>query len=51
MICPKCRHENPDDAVICEFCGEPLNLEKPLNHQKIKKKVGIEVFPLQTLKF
>ncbi|NYB52940.1 MAG: zinc ribbon domain-containing protein [Methanobacteriaceae archaeon] len=28
MICPKCRHENPDDALICEFCGEALNLQK-----------------------
>jgi len=38
MICPKCRHENPDDAVICEFCGEPLNLEKPLKPSKDKEK-------------
>lgn len=29
MICPKCRHENPDDAVICEFCGEPFKVKKP----------------------
>ena len=28
MICPKCRHENPDDVLICEFCGEELNLKK-----------------------
>lgn len=29
MICPKCRHENPNDAVICEFCGETLKLKMP----------------------
>ncbi len=34
MICPKCRHENPDDALICEFCSEPLNLEKQLKPSK-----------------
>lgn len=35
MICLKCRHENPDDAVICEYCGEPL---KPQIPPKVKKK-------------
>lgn len=34
MICPKCRHENPDNAIICEFCGEPLNLGKQIKPQK-----------------
>lgn len=35
MICLKCRHENPEDAVICEFCGEPLKAQiKPKNLKK-----------------
>lgn len=46
MICPKCRHENSDDAIICEFCGEPLNLEKPVKPPKYadsNKKGGFSV--------
>jgi hypothetical protein len=39
MICPKCRHENPDDALICEFCGEPLNLEP---QSKLSKKAELD---------
>jgi hypothetical protein len=34
MICLKCRHENPDDAVICEFCGEPLKPQIPTKNLK-----------------
>jgi hypothetical protein len=39
MICPKCRHENLDDALICEFCGEPLNLE---TQSKLSKKAELD---------
>jgi hypothetical protein len=34
MICPKCRHKNQDDAVICEFCGEPFKVKKPSKKPK-----------------
>jgi len=52
MICPKCRHENPDDALICEFCGEPLNLEKipkPSEDEDKSKKGGFSTDNLKIL--
>ena len=28
MICPKCNHDNPNDATFCQSCGEPMNEQK-----------------------
>jgi hypothetical protein len=25
MICPKCNHENEDDAMFCRHCGSSMN--------------------------
>lgn len=52
MICPKCRHENPNDAVICEFCGETFKVKKPS-----KKPIDDEIsddssgFTVKNIKF
>jgi len=48
MICPKCRHENPNDAVICEFCGEPLKLQMP-SDSKTDNEGGFTVRNLKIL--
>jgi hypothetical protein len=24
LVCPKCQHQNPQDAVVCQQCGTPL---------------------------
>ena len=29
MKCPKCQHENPDDAQFCIECGNPMELHCP----------------------
>jgi hypothetical protein len=29
MKCPKCKHENPDDALFCNNCGEKLEFQRP----------------------
>ncbi len=29
IICPKCGAENPDDATVCQQCGEPLSAAGP----------------------
>lgn len=50
MICPKCRHENPDDAVICEFCGEPLQFKKAPKKSKDKETSSSGGFSVKNLK-
>jgi hypothetical protein len=52
MICLKCRHENPEDAVICEFCGEPLKpliTPKNLNDEDKENKGGFTMKNLKIL--
>jgi hypothetical protein len=49
MICPKCRHENPNDAVICEFCGEPFKLQKPPKTSKEHREGGFTIRNLKIL--
>jgi class 3 adenylate cyclase/tetratricopeptide (TPR) repeat protein len=29
MDCPKCRHQNPEDAIFCNGCGHKLEIECP----------------------
>ena len=29
MKCPKCQHENPEDASFCNKCGQKLELHCP----------------------
>jgi class 3 adenylate cyclase len=29
MDCPKCRHQNPQDAIFCNECGHKLEIECP----------------------
>lgn len=48
MICLKCRHENPDDAVICEFCGEPL--KPPISPKNLKEEANKGGFTMRNLK-
>lgn len=50
MICPKCRHENPNDAVICEFCGNPLHVKKTLKQSKDEETSSSEGFSVKNLK-
>lgn len=51
MICPKCRHENKEDAVICEFCGEPFKIRESPKKSEDAKITDNGGFSVKNLKF
>ena len=38
MYCPKCGTENPNNAIYCKGCGEPLQ-KKTDKHKKLIGKI------------
>ncbi|MGH2739197.1 MAG: FHA domain-containing protein [Actinomycetota bacterium] len=54
MKCPRCGHENPDDAKFCAECGSPLQAQEDttvdLHPKEIEDETGEEVYlPLDEL--
>lgn len=54
MNCPRCGHENPDDAKFCAECGTPLHPQEDttidLHPTEIEDETGEEVYlPLDEL--
>lgn len=49
LICPKCRHENQDDATICEFYGEALKVKQPPKKSDSKEDDGFSIENLKLI--
>jgi hypothetical protein len=47
MICPYCGKENPDDLVVCGFCGGPLTeiTDQPASTAHVQEPALEEVLP------